>query len=238
MQTMKWLLVVVGMVVAGFVNAVEGPNVEYSADSYMETAAGVMQGPAYFAPGKERREYLMDSVHMVNITRRDKKVIWSLMPEDKMYMEMNPSDDNNAGDLSGYQIETTRVGQETVNGVRTTKNKLIMTAPNGDKMGGFMWISNEGIVVKMDAIAVDKNSKARIKSELKNIKIGHVDPSLFEIPDDYTKMDMMGGISKAMLGGDDDDSDDGDVGKPDDSKPEAKEKKKGFSWKDAIDILK
>ena len=133
------------------------------------------------------------------------------------------------------------MGTETVNGVQTTKYKIIMTGPKGEKLGGFSWITNEGIVVKMDAIAVDKKSKERIKMELKNLKIGHVDPSMFEIPKDYTKMDMMGGLGKAMFGGDDDDSDNGDGNdnsQNNNDQPPTKEKKKGFGWKDAIDIFK
>lgn len=232
----KLCLWVMGMMAAGVVNAVQESNIEYSADSYLETSAAVMEGPAYFAPGKERREYVMDGITMVNITRRDQNVIWSLMPEDKTYMEIKPSEDNSSTDLSGYQIEQTRVGPETVNGVKTTKNKIIMTGPKGQKMGGFMWVTAEGIVVKMDAIAVDKKSKERFKTELKNLKIGRQDASLFEIPKDFTKMDM-GSIGSMMLGGDDDDAgeEDADGGEV---KPKVKEKKKGFGFKDAIDLLR
>jgi outer membrane lipoprotein-sorting protein len=240
MRAINGLFFVLGMAFAGVVNAAQGPAVEYSADSYMETAEGVMQGPAYFAPGKERREFTKDGTTMVNITRHDKKVIWSLMPNDKMYMEMKPSEKNSAGDLSLYHFDRTEVGHEVVNGVQTTKNKLIMTGPNGEKMGGFMWVSSEGIVVKMDVIAMDKNSKARIKTELTNIKIGHQDPALFEIPAGYNKMDM-GGFAQMMLnGGNKEDDEDSGNDNPDHAKkPEPKEeKKKGFSWRDAIDLIK
>jgi outer membrane lipoprotein-sorting protein len=234
---MKSWLLVVGLAVAGALHAAQGPNVEYSANAYFETAAAVMEGPAYFAPGKERREYLMEGVQSVNITRRDKNVIWMLMPEDKMYMEMKPNEDNSQSDLSGYQIEQTPIGPEVVNGVQTNKSKIIMTAPTGEKMGGFMWVTQEGIVVKMDAIAMDKKSKLRFKTELKDLQIGDVDDSLFEIPADYTKMDIMGGIGKAMFG-DGDDGTGGDAGQADADQPPPKEKKKGFGWKDAIDMVR
>jgi hypothetical protein len=234
---MKSWLLVVGLAVAGALHAAQGPNVEYSADSYLETAYGVQQGPIFVTPGKERREFNMDGMQMVNIIRRDQNIIWSLIPEDKMYMEMKPTPENSAGDLVGYQIEQTTIGPETVNGVQTTKNKIIMTGPKGEKMGGFMWITDEGIVVKMDAIAMDKKSKERIKIELKNLVIGDVDDGLFEIPDDFTKMDMMSGIGM-MLGNDDDTGDDPGDGGDDTNKPKPKEKKKGFGWKDAIDMIK
>jgi hypothetical protein len=230
MHLKNWLIVA-GLVLAGPAVAMPPANVEYSADSSMETADGVMNGTVHVAPGKERREYVMDGEKSVMIMRHDKKLMWMLMPQDQAYMEMK-LDQRGArkDDLSAYKIDQTTIGPDTVNGVKTTKSKIVMTGPKGDKLGGFWWASKEGIVVKMDAIAVDKNSKERFKIELKNLKIGKQKPSLFEIPADYSKMDMgMGGLGNMMGGG----------GKGDDGKPAPKEKKKsGFGLKDAIDLLK
>jgi outer membrane lipoprotein-sorting protein len=221
------------------------PDVEYSADSYMETAQGVMKGPIYVAPGKERREYVEGGEKMAMVIRHDKKVVWMLMPDDKMYMETKFPKEGRKDDLGNYKIDQTTVGPDTVNGIKATKSKIIMTnLKTGEKMGGFWWATKEGIIVKTDVIAVDKNSKERIKSELKELKIGRQDPSLFEIPTDYTKMDMgMGGIGK-MLGGhkgksEGDGGDDGGDDSQDDGKqPQDTGKKKGFGLKDAIDLFK
>lgn len=203
---------------------------EYSADSYMETSDGVMEGTVNVAPGKERREYLMDGEKSLMIMRHDKKVTWMLRPEEKMYMEMSLGKGGRKDDLSGYKIDQTTVGPETVNGIKTTKSKVIMTRDNGDKFGGFWWTSKEGIVVKMDTISVTKGSKDRLKIELKNLKIGKQDPSLFEIPAGYSSMAMgMPDIGKMMK--DDDDNDE-------EKQPQKKEESKGFGWKNAIDLLR
>ena len=230
MHLKNWLIVA-GLALAGPTLAMQPANVEYSADSFMETADNTMNGTVYVAPGKERREYVQDGEKSVMIMRHDKKIMWMLQPEDKTYMEMKLGQGKpRKDDLSAYKIDHTTVGPDTVNGVKTTKSKLIMIGPKGDKLGGFMWATKEGIVVKMDAIAVDKNSKERFKSELKNLKVGKQDPSLFEIPAGYEKMDMsMGGIGKMMMGG---------SGKEDAKQPQEKNEKKGFGWKDAVDLLK
>jgi hypothetical protein len=230
MQLKNWLIMA-GLVLAGPALAVQPANVEYSADSSMETADDAMIGTIYVAPGKERRESVNDGEKSVMIIRRDKKVTWMLQPEEKTYMEMKSGQGGaRKDDISAYKIDHTTIGPDTVNGIKTTKSKLIMIGPKGDKLGGFMWTTKEGIVVKMDAIAVDKNSKERFKSELKNLKVGRQDPSLFEIPADYTKMDMsMGGLGNMMTGGD---------GKEDKKQPQEEGKKKGFGWKDAVDLLK
>jgi len=227
------LVVLIGILFVSFTPA-WGGEVEYSADSSMETADGVMNGTVYVAPGKERREYVQDGEKSVMIMRHDKKVMWMLQPEDKTYMEMKLSQGGGRkDDISAYKIDHTTVGPDTVNGIKTTKSKLIMIGPKGDKLGGFMWATKEGIAVKMDAIAVDKNSKERFKTELKNLKIGRQDTSLFEIPADYSKMDM-GGFGNMMPGSDDEQEDD----QKDAKQPQNKGKKKGFSWKDAVDLIK
>ena len=166
---------------------------------------------------------------MLMITRQDKKVAWTLMPSEKMYMETSISQAKAKDDLSSYKIEQTVVGPETVNGVSTTKSKIIMTGPKGEKMGGFMWTTRENILVKMDAIAVDKNQKHRFKTELTNLKVGKQDAALFEIPSGYTTMDM-GGMGKMMGGGDKDDDNKGAGSKS--------KEKGGFGFQDAIKLLK
>ncbi|OFZ97304.1 MAG: hypothetical protein A2Z44_00120 [Betaproteobacteria bacterium RBG_19FT_COMBO_58_11] len=167
---------------------------EYSADAVIETAEVSMKGRVHYTPTRERREMVMGAggEKMQIITRQDKKVAWTLMPSEKMYMETSISQTKAKDDLSSYKIEQTVIGPETVNGVSTTKSKIIMTGPKGEKMGGFMWTTKENITVKMDAIAVDKKEKHRFKTELTNLKVGKQDPKLFEVPPGYQKMSIPG----------------------------------------------
>jgi hypothetical protein len=190
------LLMAAAMALAGATQAAgpTPPQVEYSADSVLETAEVAMKGRVYYTPTRERREMVMGSggEKMLMITRQDKKVAWTLMPSEKMYMESSIAQTGDKSDISQYKIEQTVVGPETVNGVNTTKSKILMTGPKGEKMAGFMWTTKENILVKMDAIAVDKQQKHRYKTELTNLKIGKQDPSLFEVPAGYQKMSIPG----------------------------------------------
>ena len=209
------------------------PQVEYSADTMMETAEISMKGHVNYTPTRERREMVTGSGgdKMILITRHDKKIAWTLMPAEKMYMEMSLAQASAQAkdDISKYKIEQTVVGPEKVNGVNTTKSKIIMTGPKGEKMGGFMWMTKENIVVKMDAIAIDKKDKMRFKTELTDLKVGKQDPKLFEVPAGYEKMGMPSFGS--LMGGDD---------KQAGSKKNAGEpqEKKGFDFMDAVKLLK
>jgi hypothetical protein len=164
------------------------PKADYSADSTMETEGGMkMSGRVYHTPGKERME-MGGADGSVTIIRRDKKVVWQLMGN--MYMEL-PMDQSNASDMGGFEIvEQVDVGQETVNGIKATKSKVIAVKPDGSKFGGFFWTTKEGITVKMDLLSKEGERKFRMASELTNLKIEKQDPALFEIPAGYTKNDM------------------------------------------------
>ena len=171
------------------------PQVEYSADSYMETEQITMKSKVYHASGKERKEQEMGGEKVVTIVRTDKQLIWTLMPE-AMYMETGlqsaQQPPGSGDDTSDYTYERTEVGPDTIDGHRTTKFKVIATNPKGEKMGGFQWMTREGIQIKMDLIAKTEGSKTRMKMGLTNLKIGKQDSSLFEIPTGYTKMVMPG----------------------------------------------
>jgi hypothetical protein len=177
---------------------------EYSADYVMETAEGAITGRLNVAPGKERRETVMGGMTTVNIRRDDLQKMWLLMPSERMYMEMNPGQPSMMGpsppDPGDYQTEMTTVGPEELNGVSTIKSKVIMTGSDGSRMGGFWWTTAEGVVVKMDVIGIDGNTRMRMNRELSNIEMGTQDPALFEIPSDYSPMPGMGMGIPALIG--------------------------------------
>lgn len=236
MQQIRRFFVAAVLATAGVATAATptSPQVEYSADTMLETAEVSMQGHVNFTPTRERREMVMGSggEKIIMITRQDKKVAWTLMPSEKMYMELSLDEakSKDEGDTSQYKIEQTIVGPETVNGVATTKSKIIMTGPNGEKMGGFMWTTKENIVVKMDAIAVDKKDKHRFKTELTNLKVGPQDPALFEPPADYQKMSMPSMPNLSDMFGTKDEGESG--------ASEKSEKEGGFSFGDLMKHLK
>lgn len=166
-------------------------RVEYSADSIVESDEMTMKAKVYHAPGKERREQAIGELKQVFITRKDKNVAWVVMPEQKMYMEMPFAQaKENEMDLSSYKVDQTPVGEETVEGVKTTKSKVVMTGPDGANLDGFLWTTADGITMKIDAVARGKGEKSRMKMTLKNLKVGKQNPALFEIPPGYQKMAM------------------------------------------------
>lgn len=193
--------------VAGAQTPLPVPTVEYSADRIVQSSAGTFTGKIYATPDKERADTQMTGVETVMITRRDKDVSWNVMPAQKMYMEtdVRSAREHTAG--MSADVTIAEVGPETVEGIATSKYKLLM---KDGKAGGFMWFTAEGIMVKMDAVQKEGKESSRITMTLKNVQIGPQDPQLFEVPSDYTKMaggmafggfSKGGGLKGAMKGG-------------------------------------
>ncbi|BCA54592.1 hypothetical protein W02_17320 [Nitrospira sp. KM1] len=180
------------------------PQAEYSADSVVQTEEGTIQQHVYVTPSKERREMLTGAGEgAVQILRYDTKVMWQLMPSEKMYMEHSIGGGQGRGsDPSQWTYEDTVMGEETLNGVKVTKYKTIATSTDGKKYGGFSWRTTEGINVKQDLLYKEGNEKKRMLTELNNLKIGRQDPQLFEIPEGFTKFDMgmMGMMGRSGMG--------------------------------------
>ena len=137
----------------------------------------------------------------IQILRKDNKVMWQVMPSQKMYMEYSldrPAPNTmkkEPADMTKWDFGD-RGGRRGDGGREHNKYKTIATSTDGKKFGGFSWRTKEGIPLKVDLLYKQGEEKHRMTTELHNLKIGPQDPQLFEIPADYTKFDMAG-----MMGG-------------------------------------
>jgi hypothetical protein len=166
----------------------EEPKVDYSADFSYEMEAMSFKGKVHASGKKERREI---AAGMITITRKDKGVMWQLMPGN-MYTEIDLNKSEQKGPMEGKIIEKSEVGQEEIDGHKVTKYKMIMEQEPGKKFGGFFWITRDNIPLKSDMLFKEGEKKHRMTTELKNLKISKVDSKLFEIPAGYSKFSMGG----------------------------------------------
>lgn len=161
----------------------------FSADVVSGDGKEVMSGKIYISDDKMRTEFS----EMISIVRVDKKVVWMLMPEEKMYMEtvfqMSPKHQIPKAEVSPDEVERVFIGKETVNGYATDKYRVTV---KGYKEGShYVWISTDlGLPLPVKSAALDGSWW----QEYRNIKVGSPNASLFEIPSGYQKVDMPIGI--------------------------------------------
>lgn len=134
-----------------------------------------------------------------NIIRFDKKVVWVLIPNQHMYMEMPLSHDT--GMMSALRDSETQytirdLGAERV-GAYDCEKYSVHWQRQGHESNGLVWIGRSGQAKGFIVRAEDGRTGAT--SEYRNIQPGEPPASLFEVPAGYRKMQAFGqpgGFSK------------------------------------------
>ena len=169
---------------------------DFSADMVSTSAQGAVKGKIYMSGEKIR----MDMPQASTISRMDKKIVWMLMPDQKMYMEqpLDPRMSASVKSKMDGEIERVSQGPEMINGRKTTKYQVTFEV-QGHRESVFQWI-DESIQFPVKTAAVD----GTWSSEFNNISSGPQDQGLFEIPAGYNNMTAnmpdMGALMDAAAG--------------------------------------
>lgn len=166
---------------------------EFSAD-VVTTQGGNSMTARVFVSGEKSR---METVGNATISRMDKKVVWILMPDQKMYMEQafDPAKMITGSQKVEGELERVPLGKDTVDGRAADKYKVSYEI-EGIKNEMYQWIES-GSNLPLKSAALDGSWSV----EYRNIKTGPQPDSLFEVPPGYKKFSMeMPDIENMMKG--------------------------------------
>lgn len=174
-------LTAVFVVSLGFLSSLQAA--EYSAD--METRSRgqiVVQGKFFIKGEQSRHEMNQGGRKFIMINRLDKGVVWTLMPQEKSYLEMAIDLDDNEIMPDNWkpllEKEGKKLGSETVNGINCNKYEI---TDEGEKVT--YWIAKrEGMAVRIVTTETEVN--------FRNIHTGKQPDHLFQIPTGYRKFAM------------------------------------------------
>jgi hypothetical protein len=183
------------------------PKVEFSADMTMnlkETDSGqthTIQGKVYSAKGKERREIRRMGRTTAILKDRDSRKSWTLMPDQKMYMEnQGPRFRKNPeAMIEDGELQLIKVGTEKLNGHTTTKYKIESVTQNEESFSGHAWFTSQNIPLRFLGSSFDSGRRMDMEINYSNINVSRQEPHLFIVPGDYRLVPAgMGGGSGAM----------------------------------------
>lgn len=162
---------------------------EFSADMVSKIPEKTSTGKVYVKGNKIRYEFLEGDEKAVTIMRLDKGVMWILMPEEKMYMEMPGAGKGMIDPAMEKKIEhlakKKHLGKEKMSGYVCEKYQYVYHDKAMETMT--QWFSKKlNYPIKIE----HKAPAYHMLTEYKNIKEGGVSDSLFEVPTDYQKMQM------------------------------------------------
>jgi len=161
------------------------PQVDYAAHTVMQSRAGRLTGRVWASGPKERRELIVQGHTHTMIVRKDRGVAWVLVPEQQVYLEQPLGESGMTPDrFAGGQLVRDVLGTEVVNGAKATRYRVHGTSAKGEPFAALMWMTAQEIPVRV----VTDEGDQRVEMELDELSVGAVDPSRFEIPSGYTRL--------------------------------------------------
>lgn len=161
------------------------PKVGYTADTV--TAVGEMQivSTVWHQDGKERREMTMSGEEQVVIVRPDTGRLYVFVPAQGMAMDM--AYDPKVMGLGATELmaglNPVADGREEVGGISTTRYRIDGTGPTGSRTNGLVWVSDDGIIVRMEGESEVDGTMTPTRMETTNLETGDQDAALFELPE-------------------------------------------------------
>jgi hypothetical protein len=183
---MAFMLAAVLAVMSPAASAGELPLVQapFSADNSFAAGGMTIDGKIWQQDGKRRQEMSVQGQNQIMIIRPDLGVMYMIMPGTNMAMEMALSPEMAGADYEQILgLDPKAVGEETVSGLQTTKYRIESDADDvAGQMTGHSWITEDGIVVKMEGEVMVDGKVQGISFLLQNVQRGPQDPALFELP--------------------------------------------------------
>ena len=164
---------------------------EFTAKMVLTDGGKVMPGKIYIKGDKMRQEFSDEHGQSITIVRKDKKVVWVVMPQDRVYVEM-PLKKEMPGQFLQFPekpLKKQKVCTETVSGYATERYQVIVSGGSlGPVVQNFWMCDKLGMPVKMEC------KEKSLSVEYKDIKEGRVEDKLFEPPPGFKKITQATGM--------------------------------------------
>jgi hypothetical protein len=164
------------------------PSVPFSADRTLMVGDRSFTGKLYAIPGSQRHEQQIAGVDQVIILHGKDARGWLVLPNLNSYVEFwfTPA----AAELNADDLLSSKLGEETVNGLRTTKYRIEHQAHDGTMTDGYVWLTHEGIPMRLDGTYRPANGgkPTSVHMELSNVRQGPQAAALFAIPQNMMKL--------------------------------------------------
>jgi len=143
-------------------------------------------GKMWAMPGKERHEQAIQGFQPIFLLRTGSPLGEIVLPQLKTIVEFSLPPELRI--LGASEFTKRAVGQETINGIATTKYAIDESLPEG-RATGTLWLSHDGIAMRLDGNFTKQNGKvSTLRWELSHVRIGPQPAALFEAPQGFSKL--------------------------------------------------
>lgn len=170
-------------------------NAAYAATRIIESGGERLEQRYYQQSATiSRMETRVRGEASVVILRGDRNVMWTVMPSQRMYMEMALDAGGHAAELAEIPDQASwtsieELGREDVGGVPATRYRVRSDDADGGRTTGMLWVADNGIPVRMHFDGAD----GAARMELRDLVPGAQPAALFEPPAGYQRVAIGGG---------------------------------------------
>lgn len=160
------------------------PAAEFSGQMLTRVRETTVPGRIFVKDGKLRQEFIDDKGQTITILRPDKKLIWVILPLERVYMEvpLKPKWPGQFIQIPPDAKQKRLVGSERVNGYDAEKYEVAVSSREGLERQLYWVPAKLGVPIKVEVPA------RNFSIEYKDIKEGGVADRLFEIPPGFEKV--------------------------------------------------
>lgn len=166
--------------------------VSYSADFMVSSDKGTYRGSVWHVPGRERRDFETNQGGQAILIQRDSDAAYLMKPSGRWYVGIGlRAAASLVGGIDALTVERTRLHEEVVAGIRSTRYRIEATGPRGSRFDGDAWFSKEGIMVRaVGVLSGPDGHRSQVETSLSHVKVGSVDPQMLELPGGWFGMDL------------------------------------------------
>ena len=183
-----WLLILCLMLAPAAVGAATlgDAQIGFTADRTLVIDGRTYLGKIWTMPGKERHEQAIQAFRPIFLLRAGSALGEVVLPQMKTIVQFPMPAELRV--LGNPELRKHPIGQETINGMATTKYAIDETVPEGHATGT-LWLSRDGIPMKLTgSFTAQKGKVSTVRWELSHVKIGPQPASLFEAPHGFSKL--------------------------------------------------
>ena len=166
-----------------------GPTTAYSADMVFTDERGRSRtARLFYTAQRQRLEFTSGKEVVAMIYDRAAGRAFQLLLSKRSWRPVAaPAPQFNFG-LSDPASKREKLGEETIAGMAVTKYRVASRSAASDRFSGLAWATKQRIVLRMEGTVVRGAQTQPLTLELRNLKIGPVDPALFAVPAGYRKL--------------------------------------------------
>ncbi len=162
------------------------PEIGFAADRTLVIDGRTYQGKIWAMPGRERHEQAIRTFRPIFLLRTGSPLGEVVLPELKTIVQFALPPELRI--LDNPALKKHALGQETVDGIATTKYAIEETVPEG-RATGTLWLSRDGIPMRLDGSFTRQSGKvSTVRWELSHVRIGPQPAALFEAPPGFSKL--------------------------------------------------